>query len=221
MTKKNIITPKNFSYGSSSAQRDNLRHCPGKVFSSTSLAVEGLLGPENLTTLVRQGTDISTFLATSFRHWRKTTGGQPLYSEVKAVTLGSIIHLEMLAHDSSKQALEQRPSLEVALRRLYAILYVDETFNNDEHATKKDAWQEIERILESTQQGSVMSDSIADSVSKRMNLKRRRLATMKAIKENQPHKRVTRLQSHLSASPTTHAHPNDTRQRPQQPPPDR
>ena len=133
---------------------------------------------------------------------------------MEAVTLGRIIHLKMLAHESPKQALKHRSSLEVALRRLYAILYVEETYSNEEHSTKKDAWQEIEHILEATPQGSIMSDQIEDSLTKRMTLKRKRLATIKAIKDSHVPKKSPRTPNTSTGASLHSSNPDDNRHRP-------
>lgn len=188
-SKRAVIQPTGFGFGAQAATTDLLKHYPGKGHSSTSLAVSELLGPDILGTLIQNGSDIPTFLANTFKHWKKTNSGQPLHSEMEAVNLGRMIHLELLCHETPKQALEQRPSLEVGLRRLYALLYVEETMNNGDYLHKKDAWSEIQDILETTPQGTVMSEDITDSVGKRLASKRRRLAAIKTIRENSTSRR--------------------------------
>ena len=181
---KPIIQPTTFSFGAKSFQQDTLEHYPGKEHSTTSLAVDELLGPAILSTLIKSGTDIMAFLANSFTHWRKNPNGLLSHAEMEAFTLGRMLHLEMLTHSSPKEALQQRPSLEDALRRLYAIIYVEETLNQGDHQHRRDAWNDIKDILEITRQGTIASEEIAESLTKRLNLKRKRLSTLKIIRES-------------------------------------
>ena len=183
------IRPSNFSYGTSASQSDLLQHYPGKEHSSTNLAVDELLGPAILTSLIKSGTDIMTLSANSFKHWKKTYNGQPSNAEMEAVTLGRIIHLEMLTHTTPKEALENRPSLEVALRRLYAILFAEEAIIQGDHIHKKDAWNDIKDLMEPTQQGTISSEQVSQSVTKRLTIKRKRLLNLKAIKDNKNNNR--------------------------------
>lgn len=210
------IQPSNFSYGTSASQSNLLQHYPGREHFSTSLAVNELLGPAILTTIIKSGTDIMTFLSNSFKHWKKQYNGQPSNSEMEAITLGRIIHLEMLTHRSPKEALENRPSLEVALRRLYAILYVEETMNQGDHTHKKDAWNDVKDIHETTPQGTITSDEVNESVAKKLNLKRKRLATLKAIRDNHSSSRPPAQQYprfnryNQSQTPSNQPHPPST-----------
>ena len=63
------IAPKNFSFGRTSATADALTHYPGKGVSSTSLAVEEMLGPMILSLLIRGGNDVLTYLNRDFHHF--------------------------------------------------------------------------------------------------------------------------------------------------------
>ena len=182
---KPIIQPNTFSFGAKSFQPDTLQHYPGKEHSATSLAVDELLGTAILSTLIKRGTDIMAFLANSFKHWRKNPNGLSSHSEMDAFTLGRMIHLELLTHRSPKEALQQRPSLEVALRRLYAILYAEETLNQGDHQHRRDAWNDIKEILEITAQGTIASEEIAESVTKRLKLNRKRLSRLKNYSRKQ------------------------------------
>ena len=115
------LVPQGFPLGSIANIEQLLKHYPGKAISSPALACRELLGPDILVQFIHAGNNVPTFLQ-DFKHWRQTANGAPSQSELEAHTLGRIIHLEMLMHESPREAPENRPSLEIALRRLLALV---------------------------------------------------------------------------------------------------
>ena len=176
------LVPQGFTFGSTANINQVLQSYPGKGTSSPSLACKELLGPFILAQFIQAGNSIPAFLQ-DFKHWRKTTNGLPTQPEMEAHTLGRIIHMEMIKHDSPREALENRPSLEIALRRLFAILHVEEAINTGKFKERTSAWQYVHLLHESVPMGTVMCDHIDDAMTQRMSLEKKRIAAVKAIEE--------------------------------------
>ena len=175
------VIPKGFTIGEAASTEKSLRHYPGKGVSTTSLAVDKMMGPTILANMIRGGSDTPTYLTRDYKHFRRTVTGSPTASEMEALTLGRMIHLEMLAHESPKVALEQRPSLEVGLRRLYAILHVEQAMNTHVHTEPKDAWLEIVHIMEYNPMGGVHDDEITKDAIKRLTGRSKRMSAIKTL----------------------------------------
>ena len=93
------LVPQGFTFGSTANINQVLQIYPGKGTSSPSLACKELLGPFILAQFIQAGNNLPTFLQ-DFKHWRKTFNGLPAQAEMEAHTLGRIIHMEMVKHDS-------------------------------------------------------------------------------------------------------------------------
>ena len=104
------LVPKGFTFGSVANIEQLLKHYRGKAISSPALACKELLGPYILVQFLQAGNNLPIFLQ-DFKHLRKTANGTPSQSELEAHTSGRIIYLEMLMHQSPREALENRPSL--------------------------------------------------------------------------------------------------------------
>ena len=126
-----------------------------------------------------RGMDIPTFLA-QFQHWKRLANGSPSHDEIEAHTIGRAIHVEMLEHDSPKEALETRPSIEILLRRLYALLYVAEEVNKNE-TQKGAAWKHINYLHESLPRGTIMCDELNEDMTRRLGLEKKRFAALQAM----------------------------------------
>ena len=81
-----------------------------------------------------------------------------------ARTLGRKIHVEMLKHDNPRDALESRPSLEIALLRLFEILYVEEAINSSKFRKRPLAWRYVKLFHESVPMGKPMCDHFDDAM---------------------------------------------------------
>lgn len=204
---KRRIQPTDFSGGLSSAQEKGLSHYPGKGVSSTNVMVDELMGPFILLHLIADGTDIPTFLTRSFRHWHRPRSGRPTAAEIEAQFIGRLIHIELLMYPSPKEALEQRPSLEIALRRLFAILYVEETVSIGEHPNRREAWVIASQILEQSPQCTMRSLMLPVEVTESMSIQRRRMTAIRAIRETlskQPPRSSPARKSRCSTQPQQH-----------------
>ena len=71
-----------------------------------------------------------------------------LSAEVEAATLARIGHLNLLVHTSMTEAIAGCPWMEVALHRLFAIVYVENVTSCGGGDPRAAAWQLVERILE-------------------------------------------------------------------------
>lgn len=177
------IEPRGWSAGHGPALKTKLQSYPGKGLSSTALAVEEILGPELLLHMTSGGMDIPTYVRSI--GWTRPYNNKPFPSENEAVTLARMIHLELLIHQSPWEALEQRPSLEVGLRRLYALIHVEMASRQTAvYPSRAHAWTEIEPILEVTPSQPLHSPSVADTITKYMTLHKKRIQAMKAINTN-------------------------------------
>ena len=96
-------------------------------------------------------------------------------------TLGPIIHMEMVL--ALCEALENRPSLEIVLRRLFSILHIEEAVITGKFKERTSAWQYVHLLHESAPMGSFMGDHIDDAMTHRMSLEKKRIAARKAIEE--------------------------------------
>ena len=96
---------------------------PGREASTAMLRVKEIAGPSILLGLVQEGINVE--LVIHNRTWRKGANGEVLSAEVEAVTLARIVHLNLLVHTSMTEAIEKCPWMEVAQRRLFAIMYVE------------------------------------------------------------------------------------------------
>lgn len=81
------------------------------------------MGPSILASLVQEGLNLE--LAIRNRSWDNNGSGEPQQSEAEALTLARNLHLNLLAYPSMTEAVESCSWMETALRRLYAILYVE------------------------------------------------------------------------------------------------
>lgn len=86
--------------------------------------------------------NVPTFLQ-EFKHWKKNATGLPSQAEMDAHTLGRMIHVELLKYETPREVVENRPSLEIALRRLFAILYVEEAMNTGKFRERPSAWRYV------------------------------------------------------------------------------
>eukprot|EP00178_Gracilaria_changii_P010508 TRINITY_DN305_c0_g1_i7.p2 TRINITY_DN305_c0_g1~~TRINITY_DN305_c0_g1_i7.p2 ORF type:complete len:428 (+),score=52.17 TRINITY_DN305_c0_g1_i7:2562-3845(+) len=180
---KGLVVSQNYTIGLEEAENATLKHYPGKEASSTSLFVDRLLGPSILNMLTAGWADIPTFLSSKFQHWRRSASGQPLAAEMEASTLGRIIHLTILTFENPKQAMEQVPALEVAFRRLLAILHVGESVSRGDYADKREAWEETIPLLENVPQGTVRSVHLLEEILRSLNQKKKRCTAIKAIQD--------------------------------------
>ena len=117
---------------------------PGRGSSTGTLRVGEIAGPSILLGLVQEGLNVE--LAIRNRFWKRGNGGEVLASEAEALTLARIIHLNLLAHPTMTEALEQCPWMEVALRLLFAIMYVENSTSSG--ASNAAAWQVVQKVLE-------------------------------------------------------------------------
>lgn len=130
--------------GSSLIVPSQLGVYPGRGSSTATLRVNEIAGPSILLGLVQEGLNVE--LAIRNRSWRIGNGGEVLASEAEALTLARIVHLNLLAHSTMTEALEQCPWMEVALRRLFAVMYVENTASGE--ASRAAAWQVVQKVLE-------------------------------------------------------------------------
>ena len=128
---------------------------PGRASCLPRLNVPELMGPTILTQLLQLGENVEAVVRS--RRWDRTSTA----SEMEAVTLARMIHLKLLSYKTLQEALERDTSLEVVLRRLYAILKVEEEVTKY-HVDRRTAWDSMDAILE-TQPASTLRSPALDS----------------------------------------------------------
>lgn len=101
----------------------NLGSYPGKGLSLPTLTVTELLGGTILQSLTRNGVNIEQALSTM--EWTQGANGEVRASGAEASTLARVIYLALLKFESMQSALEAPERMEVALRRLYALIFVE------------------------------------------------------------------------------------------------
>ena len=114
-----------FHTGADAALEQTLSAFPENRPGSNRLNVTTFRGPKILGKIINRNLDLMQHVA-SFPFWKKSTNGRPTQAHMEAHNLARMMQLEMLAHNTPLEALRHRPSLEVGLRRLYAIMYVEE-----------------------------------------------------------------------------------------------
>ena len=89
---------------------------PGRGSSTATLRVGEIPSPSILLGLVQEGLNVERAIRNW--SWKRGNVGEVLASEADALTLARIVHMNLLAHPTMTEALEQCPWLEVALRSL-------------------------------------------------------------------------------------------------------
>lgn len=124
-----------------------LQQYPGRASSLSTLRVNEIVGPAILKSLTQEGINVE--LAVRNRRWDKDPFNCPYPAEVEALTLARCVHLNLLSYESMWEALKSCPWMEVALRRLYSLLFVDSSVREgDGQVTRRAAWSMANRILE-------------------------------------------------------------------------
>lgn len=140
--------------GDSGLGVNDMMHChPWEERPKPRLAVDQMIGPAILRVLTNGYPDIPSFLHVKFRKLRLSSIRFHIGAEVEAETLGRMIHLDLLAYKTEKDAFEHCPSLEVGLRRLYAIFYVEDNIRNGRYRNRRDAWRAANELLETGRVG--------------------------------------------------------------------
>lgn len=142
-----------FTFGKTSAIQRILSKYPRKDQMLPSLAIDQMLGPTILSRYLASWRDLQTQVATQFERLHRASDLTSLSAKNEARNLAFMIHLDMLMDDTLLQALQKRPSLEVALRRLYALLSVDHSFPQGHLKTRAQAWQKVAHILAQPEDG--------------------------------------------------------------------
>lgn len=144
---------------SSSVLPSQLGEYPGRSSSLLLLRVSDIQGPSILANLVQRGVNVE--LAVKNMNWGKTADGEPFQAEAEALTLARIIHLNLLVHPTMTSAIEECPWMETALRRLYAILYVEDRKDIQRQVAWKIAGTSLEVYPESRLRVPTLDGSIA------------------------------------------------------------
>lgn len=122
----------------------------GKI--SSALRVDTLLGPEILYGMLSGGQELLTYITTFFHlhaiHRKPTV--VPKYAEVEATTLARLLQMTLLDSQCPISMVEQTPWMEVALRRLFVILQIEESIASSASITRDVAWEAWSHIMEIT-----------------------------------------------------------------------
>lgn len=105
-----------------------------------------MMGSDILSSILRQGSDVLTYFEELIRIWKCSNPEVGHTGEI--MTLAKIVHIELLVYDSPKDALRDRPALEIAFRRLCAIVLVETGIRNGEHSSREEAWTGARQFLD-------------------------------------------------------------------------
>ena len=172
-----------FHTGADAALEQTLSAFPGNRPGSNRLNVTTLRSPKILGKIINRNLDLMQRVA-SFPFWKKSTNGRPTQAHMEAHNLARMMQLEILAHKTPLEALRHRPSLEVGLRRLYAIMYVEKQIATGEIPGRGTAWQNINFLLEATPADVSTCDDIEEEMTHRLTQSKRRIAATKVITES-------------------------------------
>lgn len=104
-------------------------------------------------------------LAIRNRRWNKDSHGHPFPAEVEALTLARCVHLNLLSHPTMWEALKNCSWMEVALRRIYTILYVEDALAlSNGQVQRSTAWSMVNHILEVHPSGGLRVPELDNSV---------------------------------------------------------
>ena len=174
-----------FHTGADAALELTLSSYPENRPGANRLNVNIFRGPQILGKVINRNMGLQQHVA-SFPFWKKSVNGRPSQAHMEAHNIARMMQLEILAHSSPLEALRHRPSLEVGLRRLYGIMYVERQVAMGEMSDRGAAWQNMEFLLESTPTDASMCDDIEEEMTRRLTQSKRRIAATKAISESNP-----------------------------------
>ncbi|KAI0561368.1 hypothetical protein FGB62_86g016 [Gracilaria domingensis] len=196
---QSVVKSKGFTFGSHNREHATLKSYPGLSPASRTLAVNQLLGGHILSSMISAGDDAPQHVAKSFQKWHRNGKSPAIHAEAEATTLVRIIHLTIVMHESPLEALQNQPGLEVALRRLYAILYVEKSvFNGDED--RADAWSSVEHMLEVSTSARVPCDDISSETSRRVILQSKRQAALRSMSTRKSQRKPTKRSNNPNGS---------------------
>ena len=142
-----------------------------------------LLGPKVIAPWISSGQTISQYIEGIKWYRAIKNPSLPSHAEYEAVTLARIIDLEMRTHKSPKEAVMYRPSIEVAIRRLYPLVRVKEQAARG--VTRSIAWTEVDSLQEVTPGRKIDEEDILEEPTKQPIANRKRMAAVSALHQNQ------------------------------------
>ena len=127
----------------------------GRKTTQLVLRIFDFKGAEILTGLLQEETSIEQ--AVKNRHWKRPPSGEPYQSEQEARTLAKIIHLTLMVFETVEDALSMASWLEVCLRRLCAICYIED---HSQSASRATLWKLANKMLETQAASSLQVPSM-------------------------------------------------------------
>lgn len=127
----------------------------GRYSTKLCLRVFDFKGGEILAGLLQEGTTIEAAIRN--RHWKRSASGEPYQTEQEAATLSRVIHLTLMSFATVENTLSMAPWLETCLRRLFAILYVEEHAQSAQRAT---LWRVASKMLETQVESTLQVPSM-------------------------------------------------------------
>lgn len=123
---------------------------PGQGQISPNLRGDTLLGPDILYGMLSHGKDLLTYIAHFFQlpGIQKKLTATPKYAEVEATTLARMLQISLLNQPCPITRVEQTPWMEVALRRLFVILRIEQSVAASSNITRDVAWDTWSHIMD-------------------------------------------------------------------------
>ena len=125
--------------GAAHIRPNQLQSYPGR--SSVILNVRELMGPSILHSFCQDGLNIE--LVVRHVRWPRQADGRPFQSEIEALTLARILHFHFSKCKSMEEGISLHPWTEIALRRLWSLLEVQNLTSGPSPLTRDEAWQQV------------------------------------------------------------------------------
>jgi len=190
-----------FQLGRRSAVRlpSQLPSYPTHGTSTILLAVPEIIGPSILYNFIKHGLTVEAYVRTR-PYWQSAS--HPEQIELEALMLARIIHITLMQYPSPTSALLSCPWMEVALRRLYTVLKVEETHARNPQYTRATIWEGYKPSLETQRDEGMVVPLLENSriqhlaAETRTNAAMHRMSTPARTPSHAPahHRRRTRHQ---------------------------
>lgn len=138
---------------------------PGRTLVKPRLKLKVFEGPSIINSLFNEGINLD--LMVRGRYWKNTSRGEGLHAESEAVTWALVIQLALLDYSTEREALKKHSWIEVALRRLSALLHVEELVQRGQ-STRSTAWRITSHILECVPTSSICVSSIDTAIKRHL-----------------------------------------------------
>lgn len=124
------------------------------------------------------------------RTWKRNNNAEPYQTDSEELTLALIVHLTLMVQSAVQEVIDQVSRLETALRRLYAILHVeDHALKQNTTSTMANSVYNPQCISRFDRKGSKFGKNLADGSQNAGNIQRIYQFNAENPRSEQPQKR--------------------------------